>query len=67
MAEWMKGYDALIRERTVGCAFVLPSALQRGILTAILWIQPMACPHTIVGTLDEALEWTRGKLARKEL
>lgn len=66
MAAWMKEYDALIRERTVGCAFVLPSAFQRGILTAILWLQPMACPHAIVGTLDEALHWTNGMLALRE-
>ncbi len=65
MAQWMKEYDALIRERTAGCAFVLPSALQRGILTAILWVQPMACPHAIFGTPEEALHWTRGMLAKR--
>jgi hypothetical protein len=65
MAEWMKQYDALIRERTAGCAFVLPSAIQRGILTAILWLQPMACPHAIVGTREEALAWVRKELARR--
>ncbi len=65
MAEWMKQYDSLIRQRTAGCAFVLPSAIQRGMLTAILWLQPMACPHAIVGTRDEALAWVKKELGKR--
>jgi hypothetical protein len=67
MADWMKQHENQIRERTAGCAFVLPSALQRGVLTAILWLQPMACPHTIVGTLEEALAWSAKAVAGSQL
>jgi len=61
-AEWMKRFENETRATTVGTAFVLPSALMRGILTAILWLQPMACPHVIVATLAEGLEWARERL-----
>lgn len=65
MADWMKKYDAHVRAGTVGTAFVLPSAITRGVLTAILWVQPMACPHLVVATLVEAKSWCNERLAER--
>jgi hypothetical protein len=66
-ADWMKQHAARIRDVTVGCAFIIPSGLVRGILTAILWIQPLPCPHEVVATLDEALAWGAQRLSERGL
>lgn len=61
-AEWMKRYQLLTASGTAGMAFVIESAVLRGILTAILWMQPLACPHTVVSDMDAALQWCRDTL-----
>jgi len=53
-AEWMKQNRATISHCTAGIAFVLPGALVRGVLTAILWMSPLPAPHAVVASLDEA-------------
>jgi hypothetical protein len=58
-AEWMKKFEDPIRRGTAGIAFVIPSALIRGCLTAILWLQPLACPHVVTGNFEHALRWAR--------
>ena len=62
-ADWMKKHSARIRGNTAGIVFVLPSALLRGMLTAIFWIHPLDSQHSIVKTIDEAVvrahEWLR--------
>ncbi len=61
-AAWMKENAPLLRRLMIGCAFVIPSPVVRGILTAILWVQPLPSPHVVCATLDEALDWTDEKL-----
>jgi hypothetical protein len=63
-AEWMKLNEAAIRRGTAGLAFVIPSALVRGVLTAILWLQPLACPHVVTSSFDEGMRWARKQLER---
>lgn len=63
-ADWMREHDKLNRDLTVCLSFVLPSPLLRGVLTAILWLQPMPCPHSVVSTLDEGLSFCRARLGR---
>jgi len=62
-AEWMKGNDAAIRRATAGIAFVVPSAIVRGALTAILWLQPLACPHRVTANFEDGFRWARQQLA----
>lgn len=62
-AEWMKRFDGAIRRSTAGIAFVIPSALVRGSLTAILWLQPLACQHLVTANLEHALGWARERLS----
>jgi hypothetical protein len=57
-AEWMKQTFALGKTASVGAAHVTPSALLRGIITAVSWIQPPPNPSVCVATLEEAI--TRG-------
>ncbi len=62
-AQWMKEHADRIRRYTVGVAFVIPSGLIRGMLTAIFWIQPLPSPHEVCATLEQALAWGDGQLA----
>jgi len=57
VAEWIRERAGLLKTYQIGVAFVIPSALVRGALTAILWIQPHPSPHTVVATLAEAERW----------
>ena len=61
-AQFMKGYRELIEKRVVGIAFALPSPLMRGVLRGVLMIQPMPCPHTVVGTEAEGVAWVKARL-----
>lgn len=65
MAEWMKRYQLLTVTGTAGMAFVVESAIVRGILTAILWMQPMACPHTVVADLETGIRWCEETLRKR--
>lgn len=55
-AEWMARHDENTRLFTVGIAFVLPSSLLRGALTAVFWLQPLPCPYAIVKDNPTGLE-----------
>lgn len=55
-AEWMAKYDDNTRMFTMGIAFVLPSPLLRGALTAVFWLQPLPCPYAVVKDVPTAME-----------
>ena len=61
-ARFMKQYREQIEQRVVGIAFSLPSPLMRGVLRGVLMIQPMPCPHTVVGTEAEGVAWVKARL-----
>jgi hypothetical protein len=61
-AQFMKSYAEKIAERVVGVAFALASPLMRGVLRGVLMLQPMPCPHTVVGTEAEAVAWIKARL-----
>lgn len=74
IASEMAARDAAITRHCVGIALVLTSALLRGAVTAVLWLQPLKHPNVIVetraegrvvcaGWLDESLQ-SRGSRAR---
>ena len=56
-AAWMKQHEAPSRLHSAGYAFVIPSTIIRGALTAILWLSPMPAPYVVVATLAEAQSW----------
>jgi len=64
-ADWMRDRAMLIRLFNVGTALVIPSMVQRGVLTAILWMQPMPCPHYTCENAPEAIRWCRAQLAAR--
>ncbi len=61
-ADWLKRNEDLLRQWSAGTAFVITSPIVRGLLTAIFWMSPMAAPHTIVASLDEAEHWAASQL-----
>lgn len=65
-AEWLARQRAVMASKCAGLAFVLPSALHRGMLTAVLWIQPLPAPHCVVSTVEEAETWCRERLGATE-
>jgi len=61
-AAWMKEHAEPSRLHSAGYAFVIPSTMIRGVLTAILWLSPMPAPYVIVSTIAEAEAWCKQKL-----
>ena len=66
MGEWMKVNDEATRATCAGFAFVMDSAIQRGLLTAVLWIHPLPAPHYICSLPGEAASWCREQLGKEE-
>jgi hypothetical protein len=63
-AAWMRQNADILRKRSAGMAFVITSSFVRGILTAIMWIQPLPMEHTVVATLAEAERWAMSRLGK---
>ena len=61
-AQFMKQHRELIEKRVIGVAFSLPTPLMRGVLRGVLMLQPMPCPHTVVGTEAEGVAWIKARL-----
>jgi hypothetical protein len=54
-AEWLKRTGPLARAASVGGATVTPSAILRGIITALYWLHPSPTPSFSVATRHEAM------------
>jgi hypothetical protein len=66
-AEWLKRHEPLIRKYSVGVALVITSPVIRGMLKALLWIQPMPQPHIVCNTTEEALHWLRARFRSEKI
>jgi hypothetical protein len=53
--EWIKCTASLARAAALGSATVTPSALLRGIITALYWLQPPPTPVLTVATRHEGM------------
>ena len=56
-ALWMKEVAPLFERTTFGIVFIVQSALVRGVLSALLWVQPKGIPYAMVSDLDSAVLW----------
>jgi hypothetical protein len=61
-AQFMKDRAAAIAERVAGVALSLPSPLSRGVLRAILKLQPMPCAHSVVASEAKGVDWVKTRL-----
>jgi hypothetical protein len=61
MRRQMKAFEdsrrQIIREKNIGSAIVIQSALIRGAYTALRWISPQPAPNRAFPNLREAAEW----------
>ena len=65
--KWLKEHQLRIRANTVGTAFVIESAVVRGGLTAVFWMQGLGSEHLVCATFGEALAWSEARLAQAGL
>jgi hypothetical protein len=54
-AEWTKRVAHLLAVSAVGGAYITPSAILRGIITAVFWVHPTPRPKYFVGNRQEAI------------
>jgi hypothetical protein len=57
------------KQRKRGCtgwSVVLASAVQRGVLTAVLWIRPFPVPHNVAATPAEGEAWLRSRMRAEQ-
>lgn len=62
-AAWINHHQELLRRYSLGVAFVLRSPIGRGMLKAVLWMQPLPQPHAVCGSVEDALRWLRQRVA----
>lgn len=55
-ADWMTEHESLLRARCAGVDFAFPSALSRGVLTAIFWLKAPPFPVSVHTSCRAALE-----------
>ena len=56
-AEWMGKHSDYVGRWALGNSTVIRSAVVRGALTALYWVQKPPTPQTAHGTLWESIEW----------
>jgi hypothetical protein len=57
LADVLDARKAKLQSITAGYVMVTPSAVVRGILTAVFWIAPPPYPYRVVATPDEGFQW----------
>lgn len=66
--EWRRQTHDLMLSTSLGIVFVAPSAIIRGVLTALFWVGfEFGIPHKVVSTLDEAVQWAIQQLEANKL
>lgn len=60
--EWLRGKEQLMRERVIGCAFIVTSPLIRLALSAIFHTVPLPTPYVAVQDMPRALHWASQRL-----
>jgi len=62
MADWMGKHSEYVGRWALGNSTVIRSAVVRGALTALYWVQKPPTAQTAHGTLQESIEWGLGML-----
>jgi hypothetical protein len=56
-ADWLRSIKPIERQVVIGYAFVTPSVVMRGVITAVNWLAPHGIPQKVHSELDEAVAW----------
>lgn len=62
VAEWNKRNATELSRYRAGLVLVTPSAVLRGMITAVYWIHPAPFPYKAVDTLESAYAWANRQL-----
>jgi hypothetical protein len=57
LTDHMQQNTAIIERKVKGLGVVVPSALARGMMTAILWFAPPKIPHRLFSSASDAEAW----------
>lgn len=60
--EWLRQHGPLMRERVLGCAFIVTSPLIRLTLSTIFHVMPMPTPYVAVSDMTRAVAWATSRL-----
>lgn len=66
-ANWIRTNRAAIRRVSRGFAIVAPSAVLRGMVRAVLHIQPLPVAHAVFAELEEGMAWARERARARPL
>jgi hypothetical protein len=61
-AEWLAEHRETLERLNLGTAFILPSSVMRGVLRAILWMQPLPGEHKVFSTVPQGIAWAEAQL-----
>jgi len=61
--EWSDTNREKLRTRCLGSAFIMTSPLLRFITMTAMLVSPSPMPYAVCESVDEALEWAKGRLA----
>jgi hypothetical protein len=59
-SDWNRSIQPVQKAVTLGIAFIAPSTVTRGMLTAVFWFSPPSAPYIICARMSEALTWAFG-------
>lgn len=62
VSQHIAGNKDRVRRIVRGIAVVTPSALKRGIITAVFWLSPPPTEHRTFENVDDAMAWARSMI-----
>lgn len=63
-AQWIDENESQIREYLTGTAYVIPSAVLRGVLRAIFALRDQPAEYVVTESLEDAHEWAETQVAK---
>jgi hypothetical protein len=61
-SQWIRENQVRMRRYNQGIAFVMPSALVRGLVRAVIYFQSMPVQHASFTTLEEGVAWAKQRV-----
>ncbi len=61
--EWLRANQEQVASLCGGMALVVRSPALRFVLSTVMLVWPQPLPHTVVGSMPEALDWAEKRLA----
>lgn len=62
-ADWINQHANMLKLICHGLGVIVPSAITRSAMTAVLWLAPLPVPMKAFKDMDEALAWAKAEVA----